>query len=292
MPDKYSEVHNGYPDVERTSGATSTTSDVITETTDNLTKLREFESHSNFMNGSSVYTELEQAYGKYLFVPYDIPRIKINDYGKFIFYFNNNAKHASKTQGDLSSGTFAATDRTYKTIDSVSPGWIPVWSLNPMEQTYTKFPEIFEQIHDYMPWVGGKDFRWNMWSSAWHVPAHRDHTSMIDAPLSMRVKLVDTNDHETLQLLTDPIREHTNEYVSIPKIKETNSFAWNNLRTKHKSTKVKGMLKVLLIWRDRLVTNQQVNQYVDLLDRSIAKYKDTPHLWIDDNSSSDYLDLD
>jgi hypothetical protein len=279
------------PNVERTSGATSTTADVITETKDNLTKLRAFESHTNFMNGNSVYTELEQAYGKYLFVPYDIPRININDIDKFIFYFNNNAKHASKTQSDLSSGTFVATNRTYKTIDSISPDWTPVWSLNSMEQTYTEFPEIFEQVHDYMPWVGGKNFRWNMWSSSSHVPAHRDHTSMIDAPLAMRVKLFDNNIAETLHLLTDPIKEHTNKYITIPRLSESNSFAWNNLRTKHRSIKSPGRMKVLLIWRDRLITSQQVNQYVDLLDRSIAKYKDTPHLWVDDNSATDYLDL-
>ena len=279
------------PNVERTSGATPTTADVIIETKDNLTKLRAFESHTNFMNGNSVYTELEQAYGKYLFVPYDIPRITINNIGKFISYFNNNAKHASKTQSDLSSGTFTATNRTYKTIDSVSPDWTPVWSLNSMEQTYTEFPELFEQVHDYMPWVGGKDFRWNMWSSASNVPPHRDHTSMIDAPLAMRVKLFDNNVAETLHLLTDPIKEHTNKYIKIPRLSESNAFAWNNLRTKHRSIKSPNRMKVLLIWRDRLVTNQQVNQYVDLLDRSIAKYKDTPHLWVDDNSASDYLDL-
>ena len=66
-------------DLERISGNTSETTAIITETKDNLTKLRAFEAQRNFMHGSSVYTELEEAYGKYLFVPYDIPRIKIND---------------------------------------------------------------------------------------------------------------------------------------------------------------------------------------------------------------------
>lgn len=278
-------------DLERISGNTSETTAIITETKDNLTKLRAFEAQRNFMHGSSVYTELEEAYGKYLFVPYDIPRIKINDIDKFVLFFNNNAKHASKTQSDLISGTFPASNRTYRSIDSVTPGWIGIWSLNPIEQTYIEFPEIFEQVHDYMPWVGAKNFRWNMWSSASHVPPHRDNTSMVDAPLAMRVKLFDNNDAETLHLVADPIKEHTNIHTNIPKLIETNSFAWNNLRTKHRSFKSIDRMKILLIWRDRLLTDKQVNDYVDLLDRSISKYKDTPHLWIDNNSASDYLNL-
>ena len=280
------------PDIERKSGNTSETTAIITETKDNLTKLRAYEAKRNFMNGSSVYTEFEKEYGKYLFVPYDIPRIEINDIDKFILYFNKNAKHASKTQSDLCSGTFAATNLTYRSIDSVTPRWTAIWSLNPIEKTYTEFPEIFEQVHDYMPWVGGKDFRWNMWSSARNVPPHRDNTSMIDAPVAMRVKLFDNNDTETLHLVADPIKEHTHTHTNIPKLPETNSFAWNNLRTKHRSFKSIDRMKILLIWRDRLLTNQQINQYVDLLDRSIAKYKDTPHLWIDNNSACDYLNLD
>lgn len=279
-------------DVERVSGNTRGTNSVITETKDNLTKLRAHEATINFMNGSSVYSELELAYGKYLFVPYDIPRIKIDDIDKFIVFFNKNAKHASKTVSDLASGTFPASNRTYRTIDSVTPGWTPIWSLNPIEQIYTEFPEIFEQVHDYMPWVGNKNFRWNMWSSSKDTPAHRDFTSMVDAPTSMRVKLFDNNDIETLHLVVDPIKKHTNIHVNIPKLPETNSFAWNNLRTKHGSFKIIDRMKILLIWRGRLLTDQQVNQYVDLLDRSIAKYKDTPHLWIDDNSASDYINLD
>ena len=264
---------------------------VVAETKENLTKLRRHELNL-LPEVTGLHTKLEQTYGKYLFVPYNIPSIKIKDLEKFILYFNNNAKHASKTQIDFASATFNATDRTYRSIDSVTPGWAPIWSLNALEKTYTEFPEIFEQIHDYMPWVGNKDFPWNMWSSAADIIPHRDNTSLIDAPLSMRVKLFDNNASETLYLLTDPIKQHTNKYIPIPQLAETNSFAWNNLRTKHRSLMSANGMKVLFIWRGKLITNHQVNQYVDLLDRSIAKYKDTQHLWVDNNSTSDYLNLD
>lgn len=280
------------PGVERVSQQTSDKQNIIVESKENLTKLRAFESKSNYMGSSTVYTELEQAYGKYLFIPFDIPKILPNDLEYFVQYFYGNAKNAGKQQEDLSTGTFAPTKKTYRTIDSHSPGWTPVWTLNTVQDIYTKFPEIFEQIHDYMPWVGGKEFRWNMWSSAKDVPAHRDHTSMVDAPLAMRIKLYDSNPTETLSLLVDPIKEHDNPYVPLPVLEDTNSFTWNNLRTKHKSFKRPYADKILFIWRDRLVTSQQVNQYVDLMDRSIAKYKDTDKIWVDTNLSTDYLKLD
>jgi hypothetical protein len=107
----------------------------------------------------------------------------------------------------------------------------------------------------------------------------------------MRIKLFDRNPQETLQLLTDPIKEHNNTYISLPRTEESNSYAWNNLRTKHSSTWSPTARKILFIWRDKLETTQQVNQYVDLLDRSIAKYQGTDKLWIDTNSTSDYLNL-
>jgi hypothetical protein len=280
------------PGVERVSKETADKQNVITESKENLTKLRAFESKSNFMDSNPVYTELEKTYGKYLYVPFAIPKILPKDEEYFVKFFFDNAKHAGKQEEDLSSGKFAPHKRSYRTIDSRSPGWTPVWTLNTEPDMYSAFPELFEQIHDYMPWVGDKDFRWNMWSSAKDVPAHRDHTSMVDLPCAMRIKLYDSNPEETLSLLVDPIKEHNNVYKKLPTLEDTNSFTWNNLRTKHKSIKFPKSDKILFIWREKLITNQQVNQFVDLLDRSIAKYADTDKIWIDSNPVTSYLNLD
>ena len=280
------------PGLDRVSKETADKRNVITESKENLTKLRAFEARSNFMGSNAVYNELEKTYGKYLYIPFAIPKILPNDQERFVKFFFDNAKHAGKQQEDLSTGTFSPSRRTYRTIDSRSPGWTPVWTLNSEPDMYTEFPELFEQIHDYMPWVGDKNFRWNMWSSASNVPAHRDHTSMVDLPSAMRIKLYDTNPEETLSLLVDPIKEHNNPYVKLPTIEDTNSFTWNNLRTKHKSIKIPSSDKILFIWRDKLITAQQVNQFVDLLDRSIARYQDTDKIWIDSNPVTDYLNLD
>jgi hypothetical protein len=268
---------------------------VIVETKENLTEMRRFESRSNFMKGNDIYTEFEKAYGKYLYIPFDIPKIQPKDLEYFVSWYYDNARHASKQIEDFSSGTFQATNRTYQTVDSVSPGWTPVWTLNSKPEVYTLFPELFEQIHEYMPWVGGTEFRWNMWSSNANVPTHRDHTSCIDAPLAMRIKLFDGNPFETLSLLTDPMVEHSNKYRTLPNLKgeDTNSFTWNNLRTKHKSTFLgPNHRKILFIWRDALRTEKQVQQFADLMDRSIARYGNNPNLtWIDSYSASDYIDV-
>lgn len=271
-------------EVERKAGG------IIVETKENLTELRAHE-FNMLPDVKNIYTELEQTYGKYLFVPYDLPKIQVTDLQKFVDFFFRNGKHAGKQIQDLSSGTFEATKSTYLSIDSSVDAWTPVWTRNIVESIYTEFPELFEQIHDLMPWVGDKNFRWNMWSSSNRVPPHRDHTSMIDMPLAMRIKLFDSNTKETLSLLTDPIKKHDNTYVTLPRVEGSNSYAWNNLRTKHSSTWRPTARKILFIWRDRLTNASQINQYVDLLDRSIAKHQGTDALWLDNNPATDYINI-
>ena len=47
----------------------------------------------------------------------------------------------------------------YKQITSVSEGQnADVWSSNKVPEIYTEFPKLFEQIHDYMPFIDRKDF--------------------------------------------------------------------------------------------------------------------------------------
>jgi hypothetical protein len=45
------------------------------ENKENLSKIRNKEALSNYMKGNTAYTEFERAYGKYLYLPYDIPKI-------------------------------------------------------------------------------------------------------------------------------------------------------------------------------------------------------------------------
>lgn len=265
---------------------------VILETKENLSKLR----LSDLEKDHPFNIELEKAYGKYLFVPFDIPKILPYDMEKFVDYFFLNAKRIGKRMADLSGPIEDQENIPYVSITSTTKNWDGrSFDLKPLENIYHEFPEIFEQIHDLLPWAGDKDFKWTMWSTDHNVPLHRDIGIMIDAPVSARIKLFDTNPFETLTLHLDPI-DKDNSFKKVwplPIPKDTNSFAWNNVRTKHKSVFVpsndkKKYRKILFIWRNGLGTKQQVNQYIDLLDRSIAKYqKET--LIDTKNTVEDYL---
>jgi hypothetical protein len=265
----------------------------ILETKENLTLLRKNEADFNFLKGNPAYSEIEKQFGKYLFLPYAIPKIEIRDLEFFKDWFFNNSKHSIKLVKDLSSGLIPVESKPYLTIDSIDETWNPIFSKNSVPEIFNIFPELFEQIHEYMPWVGPDNFRWNIWSSCKDIIPHRDFSSCLDLPIAMRIKLFDSNEEETLKLLVDPIKDHNNEYVTIPKLTDTNTFGWNNLRTKHKSVFYGDPFrKILFIWRDSIKTEKQLTQLADLLEKSVEKYKNIEgQVLIDTNDVSDYINI-
>jgi hypothetical protein len=243
-------------------------------------------------------------------VPFDIPIIQPNNLTTFVDFFFEQAKPIAKRIKDFAPGVVETfnIDNSYLSINSTTEGWSgESFTTNPCPLAYEMFPEIFEQIHEYMPFIDNKDFKWSMWSSRSNVPLHRDLNSFIDAPTAIRIKLFDSNPFETLSLgLSTPIgadefetlkvgiaaqkdtyiikRDNINLVpLSIPI--NTNTFAWNNLRTKHKSVYLnndkKKYKKILFIVRQIPETPKQVQQYIDLLERSISKYKE--NVRIDEN---------
>jgi hypothetical protein len=276
---------------------TADTEGKIQATRENFTAMRNFECDNNWLRGNYLYTELEKTYGKYLYMPYDVPVIKPNDMEYFIKWYDERADHARKVRGDFASKAWDEAKQkntSYRTVDSTSPDWSPMWSLNSHAEIYTEFPELFEQIHEYMPWVGPQDFRWNMWSSSYAILPHRDNSSFIDLPHAMRIKIYDENPKETLSLCIDPksptnrVRKQEWKYLALPE--ETNTFGWNNLRTLHRSKKRPDCKKILMIWRDRFLSEDQVNSFVDLMDRSVSKWQGTEYVWEDtEHNANDFL---
>jgi hypothetical protein len=271
---------------------------LLNESKDTLTQARAYSATRYW--GSDLYTDLEKTYGKYLFVPFDIPKIEPTDMNKFIEFFFTKSQNAVKIKTDYLSeaGSGLGDKSPYKQITSVTEGvggHSDVWSDNQVPEIYKEFPELFEQIHEYMPFIERKNFKWFMWSSNWDVPAHRDYGPQLDLPASMRIKIFDNNPYETLEMQVDPIdwkTENFNKSYRLPIPKETNSFAWNNLRQKHRSDYIKGYRKILMIISPkelrRCLTGANMNKYIDLLDRSISKYED--NLVIDtDTKYTDYL---
>ena len=259
----------------------------IIESKENLTRMRAEESIKYF--GNPEYTEVERAYGKYLFIPYDIPKIVPYDMEKFVDFYFKHAKHSVKLKEDIASGFLG--DRPpgktpYLSVDSCPSTDSTIWEKNYVPEMYSEFPELFEQIHDYMPFLDD-GFMWKMWSSVKDILFHRDVRTMIDMPMRLRIKIFDDNPVESLNLQVAPIDKPVNGEWSIPVPDDTNSFSWNNLRTRHGSKFTTGHRKILFIAYANY-TGKKLYQYTDMLDRSIAKYKD--HVLVDTkNTVSDYI---
>jgi hypothetical protein len=214
--------------------------------------------------GSGQAEELEQAYGKYHYVPFDLPIIQANDQGKFVqWYFDISAPAVKKTH-NLANPDGVGNNH-FRTLNSDSAD-NEVWTKKYAPEIFKEFPELKEQILEYFPIT--KLNLWRMWSSTAEILNHRDDDSLIDCPAAIRVKLYEENPQETLWIREDD--EPWNKFV-LPTLTDTNSFAWNNLRVYHGSNYNPEYKKIL--WIITLDDNLNCNKYVDLMDRSISKYK-------------------
>jgi hypothetical protein len=237
---------------------------------------------------SAEYNELEKAYGDYLFVPLDIPIIQANDQQAFLDFFHKNADYTRRVKKDVAGLETADTIKnykpTFKTIDS-HPTGNSAWSRNYVADLFYNFSEIFEQIYEYYP-MDPDTLNFALWSSRGAVQPHRDETSMIDMPINFRLKLFDSNPCETMKLHLSPMDKPSPAAYIFKIPKDTNSWVWNNLRLKHSSVKMVGYEKILMIFFPNYSLN--MNKFIDLLDRSISKYKDA--LIVDTyTTSADYI---
>jgi hypothetical protein len=101
--------------------------------------------------------------------------------------------------------------------------------------------------------------------------------------------LYDTNPVQTLKL-AECLPDHPEDAellkIPIPRLAETNSVVWNNLRTKHGSFFVEPFRKIILII-DRYELD--VERYHELMERSVEKYNN--HLMISDRNLNDFIHI-
>jgi len=214
--------------------------------------------------------ELEKVYGKYLFVPFDIPRIEPKDRNEFIRFFFRNASATEKKKNDIAPGN-PGNNSPYYSINGTPVSNNSTWSGNYVPEIKNMFPEIFEQMFEYLPIQ--PDIAWKLWSSKMPIVEHRDQYSMIDIPSAFRIKLFDSNPEETLHIRDAIPGKESSESSPLHLPKQTNCFAWNNLRTTHYSTFNPDYRKILLIFplfEGLRVVN--INKYIVLMDKSVAKY--------------------
>jgi len=228
--------------------------------------------------GSLVAEGLEKSYGKYFYVPFDIPCIKADDHEKFVDWYFNNSAVATKKRANIANPD-GVYNSHFKTINAQEVD--EVWT-NHVVDVFGTFPELKDQLMEYFPLT--TPGLWRMWSSTDKILNHRDDDSLVDCPMAMRIKLYDENPRETLWIREDEAPWKT---MHFPDLNDTNSFAWNNVRTYHGSEYDPKYKKIL--WILTLDTNLNVNKYIDLMDRSIDKYKNL--VMVDHRPREYYYDL-
>jgi hypothetical protein len=225
-----------------------------------------------------------EQWGKYCCVPLDIPRY---DYPEFVKWYFERAKTIYKLKSDVANSQYGMSNFDAVDVFLTSKIEDHIWTVNPQQDFLTLFPEILERIYQDFPVksIG----RLSFWSSHRGVRFHRDHTKFIDYPSSFRIMLYDTNPVQTLKLaecLPDHPEDEELIKIPIPRLAETNSVAWNNLRTKHGSFFIEPFRKIIIII-DRYELD--VERYHDLMERSVKKYNE--HLLISDRKLNDFIHI-
>jgi hypothetical protein len=225
--------------------------------------------------------ELEK-WSKYCYVPLDLPKYDYPDINQWII---ENSAPSKKLSADIA--TPKSGNIVFDAVDVYPKGNIHIpdmWSTNPKQEFLELFPFFLERIMDEFPFKTLPNLKF--WSSNKYVHFHRDHAEFTDHPTSFRIMLFDDNPTQTLKLveaLPDSESDYNTTFI-LPRLPETNSFVWNNLRTKHGSVYNPQYRKLLLILKD---VNIDIKKYNELMERSISKYKDST--MISNYNTRDYL---
>jgi hypothetical protein len=235
------------------------------------------------------YQRLEREYGKYLFMPMDVPTIKPYDPVRFKAWFLDRAKPIYKNYADIASPDQKERYVTpsFLSVDSVEAQNAPTnWDINPVSDLFMEFPEIRDGVKA-LPFDDLQVYC--LWSSQYEVSPHRDAHPLVDFPFAFRIKLYDENPIETLTLHKGlPLLPFAKlDKHRLPRRGDTNTFAWNNLRLLHSSVKMKGYMKVLMLIAPSVKNKPNLQRLDDLFRRSAAKFPE--HVWIDNEPLASYL---
>ena len=217
----------------------------------------------------------------YCYTPLDIPKIENFE---LVNWFFENSKPTFKLKEDIANKSTGIP--VFNAIDIFPTGIIDnmeFWKINNRPDFLIKFKNIQDQILEYFPVKEITQMR--MWSSNMNVMWHRDHTRFTDNPNSFRIMLYDENPEQTLGIvksLPDSNLRLSDKFM-LPRLEETNSFAWNNLRTKHGSAYSPAYRKILIIIERY---NLDIDKYHNLMERSVNKFKD--YLLMCDLPTSEY----
>lgn len=254
-----------------------------TETMELLRDLRRSQLKLFYPEGSQEVERLEQLYGKYLYLPFDIPTIKFNDLSKFKDWWKIHNQPITKSKDDL-SGNGPKGYTNWDAVDIINEGE-STWTKHLVPEFDIEFPEIKQQVLEYFPikHLAGLV----IWSNNKSIPEHRDHAAALDLPISFRVLLEDENPDSTMEVCENPLNPFEyNEYFRLPRLPDTNSFGWNNVRTIHRSSFDPVHRKWLMI----LHCSVKEKEFADLMERSIGKYQQ--HAKVSNLSFENFFDCE
>lgn len=227
--------------------------------------------------------KLEKKFGKYMYVPLDVPPIRPLDPEAFRTWYFENAKQIRKIKADV-AGSTQYDGPTFYSIDSpYHRRGGTIWERNPVDML-ARFPEIGIGLKE-LPFDSSPDYM--LWSSMRMVRPHRDEGPWFDLPCSFRVVLYDSNPAPTLFLQEDmPGAKSHPAWRKLQYSPESNVFAWNNLRTKHGSTHNPENTKVLMILGQGYFN---LDKYEALVERSIERFKDC--LLVSKYDTTDFVEV-
>jgi hypothetical protein len=225
-----------------------------------------------------------ECWGNYCYLPLDLPRY---DYPEVVKWFFERCKTNQKIAPDVASDKYGVN--MFDTVDVLpngGPNRSQVWTINLQNDFIDLFPDFYQRLLSEFPFK--KIHYMKFWSCVKVVPWHRDPTKFIDFPGAFRILLHDENPTSTMRLkdsLPDQNLDDEPEFV-LPRLKETNCFVWNNLRTQHSSDFDPKYRKVLLIIDS---FDLDIQRYQILIKNSIEKFKN--YSMISSRNKSDYIKL-
>lgn len=211
-----------------------------------------------------------EKWGNYCCVPLDIPRFHSPKFVRWFFEKAIPIKQLKSVNGFTNYGNSSFDSVDVNITEDVGQA-SKMWDENIQSDFLKLFPEIYNDIMKYFPFQHLEKI--TCWSSNRAVSWHRDHGKFTDNPSSFRIIIHDENPSQTLYVAEhrpDTFLDVSNKFL-IPRLDDTNSFVWNNLRLQHGSEFVPKYRKILLLFSHY---HLDLDRYDDLMERSVRKYKD------------------
>lgn len=225
-------------------------------------------------------SDIESRWGNYCLVPLDIPNVNVDGIADWFF---DKKTPSVKRQLDVAGGNLG--DSNYNTADiTLTPAKPNIWTRHEQHNFLDEFPEFVDQLMDLFPFKKIHMFRF--WESNKRIGLHRDDNDFRDFPNNFRTMVYDENPEPTLfseeWLPNATVASGPRKYI--PRLPETNSWAWNNLRTRHGSNFNPDYRKVLLIISGFEIDG---NKYNKIMKNSVDKYAE--YILTSNNATTDYI---